>query len=328
MKRVFVFEYLTGAPDIESGKAAADELLLMGLAMRDAVVFDLLHSRTFAVSAATSERAPSLPDNALAVRALAGESALGFVARQAALHDVSWIVAPETGGLLAQFREAVGARRWLGCDAAAIALASSKRSTSRRLAGRDVATPWVFKNAPDVTRWVVKPDDGAGAVGTQVHTHRNAALADAATRQRGGEAMVIEPWVDGETLSLSLLCTAARAELLSINRQHIHVGAHGAVSFNGVEANVLALASERGQVLQRLADDVVRAIPGLRGFVGIDLVWHAQRGPVVIEVNPRVTCAYVGLSAALERNLATELVAAHAVERLDGRAHADTHAHA
>ena len=49
-------------------------------------------------------------------------------------------------------------------------------------------------------------------------------------------------------------------------------------------------------------------MPGLRGFVGIDLVWHEERGPVVIEVNPRVTCAYVGLSAALGRNLAAELL--------------------
>jgi predicted ATP-grasp superfamily ATP-dependent carboligase len=54
---------------------------------------------------------------------------------------------------------------------------------------------------------------------------------------------------------------------------------------------------------------VARAVPGLSGFAGIDLVWHPRHGAVVIEVNPRVTCAYVGLSAALGRNLAAELLA-------------------
>jgi len=39
---------------------------------------------------------------------------------------------------------------------------------------------------------------------------------------------------------------------------------------------------------------------------------------VVIEVNPRVTCAYVGLSASLGRNLAAELLADHAAGRLHG----------
>ena len=57
---------------------------------------------------------------------------------------------------------------------------------------------------------------------------------------------------------------------------------------------------------------MVQALPGLRGFVGVDLVWHAERGPVAIEVNPRVTCAYVGLSDELDRNLAAEILAAHA----------------
>ena len=33
--------------------------------------------------------------------------------------------------------------------------------------------------------------------------------------------------------------------------------------------------------------------------------------PVLIEINPRVTMAYVGLSAALNRNLATAVLAAH-----------------
>ena len=77
---------------------------------------------------------------------------------------------------------------------------------------------------------------------------------------------------------------------------------------------MLALTDGRGALLAALARRVGRAMPGLRGFVGIDLVWHAQRGPVLIEVNPRVTCAYVGLSQALGRNLAADVIGAHAQE--------------
>ena len=60
----------------------------------------------------------------------------------------------------------------------------------------------------------------------------------------------------------------------------------------------------------------------LGGFVGIDLVWHDRRGPVAIEINPRVTCAYVGLSRSLGRNLAGEVIAAFEAERVCGEVHA------
>jgi len=65
-------------------------------------------------------------------------------------------------------------------------------------------------------------------------------------------------------------------------------------------------------VVHVIAPAVHRALPGLRGFVGIDVVWHARRGPVAIEVNPRVTSAYVGLSGTLRRNLAADVLALHA----------------
>jgi predicted ATP-grasp superfamily ATP-dependent carboligase len=60
-------------------------------------------------------------------------------------------------------------------------------------------------------------------------------------------------------------------------------------------------------------------MPGLRGFAGIDVVWHPSRGPVVIEVNPRLTVAYAGLSAALGGNLAAALLAAHGVRVQPGK---------
>ena len=54
-----------------------------------------------------------------------------------------------------------------------------------------------------------------------------------------------------------------------------------------------------------------RALPGLAAIVGVDLVWHPLRGPVVIEINPRLPCADQGLSAMLGRNLAGEVLAQH-----------------
>jgi tyramine---L-glutamate ligase len=146
-----------------------------------------------------------------------------------------------------------------------------------------------------------------------LHTLQDAAMDDWVQRSRAGQPTAIEPWVDGEPLSVSLLCGARRTEMLSVNRQHIAINPAGELSFEGVEVNAIPVDSERGQALARLVKQVVKAMPGLRGFVGIDIVWHPLCGPVVIEVNPRVTSAYVGLSAALGRNLAAELLADHAL---------------
>jgi len=97
---------------------------------------------------------------------------------------------------------------------------------------------------------------------------------------------------------------------LSINRQHLLIDAQGVLSYQGVDVNVLPPGDPRTATLAAWAARIGRSVPGLCGFVGIDLVWHAQRGPVAIEINPRVTCAYVGLSRALGRNLAAEVIAA------------------
>lgn len=304
MKRVFVFEYLTGG-----GLDSADPALLtMGLAMRDALVRDLLASDCCQVSVACGDGVPLPPRGAAALRCDRGASLFDWVASQAALHDAVWLVAPETGGVLARLAQAVPAARWIGCDAQAIRVASSKRATLARLAAHGVCTPWAFDGV--ATRWVVKPDDGAGAVDTTLFSRRDAAQAACSA------AMTLEPWVEGDALSLSLLCDGDHAELLSINRQRIDIDGAGSVGYGGVDIGTLPLTGETGRALGALAAQVRAALPGLRGFVGIDVVWHATRGPVAIEVNPRLTCAYVGLSARLQRNLAAEVLAAHGTESL------------
>jgi tyramine---L-glutamate ligase len=121
----------------------------------------------------------------------------------------------------------------------------------------------------------------------------------------------MEAWEEGESLSLSLLCGSGEADLLSINRQRIDTDADGCVHYRGVAIDAVDRASACGRAMNDLARRIVRAIPGLAGFVGIDVVLHPQRGPIVIEVNPRVTCSYVGLSAALARNVAGDVLERH-----------------
>lgn len=313
--QVFVFEYLSGGGLVDGDAAATEVLMPQGQAMRDALVADLLASGDCDVTAATCGRAGPLPAGAAEATPHDGETAPEFAARLAAGHDLAWIVAPETGGCLAEFERAIGAPRWLGCDARSIAIASSKSATLRHLLAHGLPTPWT--HAAGARRWVVKPDDGAGSVATQVHANRLGAEADLAGRHARGESACLEPWVDGEALSLSLLCELGRAELLSVNRQKIVTLPDGSLRYDGVEVDVLPQGSPRWRGFATLASRVAAALPGLRGFVGIDVVSSERHGPVLIEINPRLTCAYVGLSARLQRNLSREVLAMQRLERID-----------
>ncbi len=322
MTRVFVYEYISaGAMDTR----AVPHLLRQGRAMRDAMAADLARIGDVAVTCAALPGEPQ-PDCHGAHKVdwcahAPGEDAADFVRRQAACHDVSWVVAPESDGVLLSLNYMVGEARWLGCDAGAIALATSKRATAQRLAALGVAAtrPWGEGDIPEPGRWVVKPDDGAGSVATHAYGGFGAAHEAWLRRLADGEPVVLEPWVEGEPISVSLLCGPGGAELLSVNRQRIRIDAWGQVHDDGVQINAIGLDGPAGRWLADVAGCVVAGMPGLRGFVGIDLVWHPERGPVVIEVNPRVTCAYAGLSACLGRNLACEMLAGHQiqVERLE-----------
>ncbi|SEA31600.1 ATP-grasp domain-containing protein [Paraburkholderia sartisoli] len=335
MTKLFVYEYLTGGgidPDLAGEGSLADlsALIVEGRAMRDALVADLRALDGVQVTFASS-RFEHVDASLAHCRAMPGEPMSDFVARAAREHDYAWVIAPECDGLLRQLHDAVGAARWLGCTPQAIDIASGKRATAERLAAHGIAVtpalspeqgnePGHAEAAMASRRWVVKPDDGAGGLDTFLFDRFDDASAEYRARLAAGRNPVLQAWVDGEPLSLSLVCGAARAELISINRQQIGVPDHAApghaervVEFSGVQVDQIALQSEEGRVLEALAQRVVAALPGLRGFAGIDLVWHPQRGPVVIEVNPRLTAAYAGLSARLGRNLARVLLESHGV---------------
>jgi predicted ATP-grasp superfamily ATP-dependent carboligase len=227
--------------------------------------------------------------------------------------DAVLVIAPETDGALQRLVELVDATNTLrlGSDANAVAVSASKRETANRLAMHGVpVAPTVMAGDPlpaSARGWVIKPDDGVGSEDVWFTAD------EVQVRIISGRVAnaVVQPFIAGEPVSLSLLCAGNACRLLACNRQ-LREDSGGRLRQIGVEVNG---SCEHHASLAALAGAVAAAMPGLRGYVGIDAI-VTDDGPVVIEVNPRLTTAYAGLSESLQHNMLALLVAACRGDRL------------
>jgi tyramine---L-glutamate ligase len=79
----------------------------------------------------------------------------------------------------------------------------------------------------------------------------------------------------------------------------VHIGGESLIYFGGV---VGGREDARARYAP-LAAGIAAALPALTGYVGIDVIdGDCARGPVVLDVNARLTTSYAGLRAALACN--------------------------
>ncbi len=301
--KIFVYEHFTGGG--LSGEPLPPSLAHEGDLIARALVEDLLDLRDVAVVASRDARLAPLPGTEV-MRPQPGEDALSLYRRGLAASDAGWPTAPETGGILERLtRETLDQRKLLlGSYPEAVHLTASKRATAAALneAGIPVVPTYTADEPipPLPGRWVVKPDDGAGCDDTLLTDDWEAARR----LLNAGPGRVAQPWIEGDALSLSLVCADGAAQLLACNRQLIRTTG-GRVSLEGISVN--AVPDPNGE-FAALAACVAAAIPGLWGYVGIDLS-RAENGLVVLEVNPRLTTSYAGLRRAIGMNLAARVLA-------------------
>lgn len=227
--------------------------------------------------------------------------------------DAIWPIAPESDGVLHDLSQRIQSSECmlLGTRPAAVAICASKLRTSEALEQAGIA---VVPTRPLATGlpvaahgWVIKPDDGAGSEEIR-YISRADTLAEQVLPE--GYEWVVQPYVHGSPLSLSVLYDGQVARVLSCNQQRIG-NRDGRLRLLDVET---CAPRWQGQDFSGVAARVCGAIPGLRGYIGIDLQMTAD-GPVVIEVNPRLTTAYAGLSACLGVNVAELILRAGGWQR-------------
>ncbi|MGH8750111.1 MAG: ATP-grasp domain-containing protein [Burkholderiales bacterium] len=297
--KIFAYEHITGGGLLD--QALPPQLAREGGLMLEALLRDLSDIPDIPDENIITSRDPRLPAFDFSVQTLIPrnpDEASRMFNEGVERADAVWLIAPETQGLLERLSRKVLAQKriLLGSRPDAVWLCGSKLATSRHLARAGIAAVPTYtaqeKTADSAQGWVVKPDDGAGCRDTRLYSALAPARAQAAAQRH-----VLQPYIPGKHLSLSLLCRNGEAFVLSCNEQRIVIEGDQ-FHFLGCQVNAMPAS---GGVFTALAQRIAAAIPGLWGYVGVDLVQNGAHN-VVIEINPRLTTSYAGLRRALDCN--------------------------
>ncbi len=312
--RVFIYEHMTGGG--LAGEEMPETLAREGWAMLAAVAEDFARASTRCEVAVTVDdrfegRMRRLEEGGVRVFAVSqGEIEPVFV-RLARESGLTLLIAPETGGVLAERSRGVleAGGKLLGSAPDAIDLAGDKLQLARRLAEREVpAIPLVEVEIdgppPENSAYpaVLKPRDGAGSLWTyRIESRSQAPAAFRAAKNAGAPPrMVLGPLADGLAASQSFLIGPRTAIPLLAGEQIL--SADGRFRYRGGR---IPLPKDLGERALRLGRRAIEAVPGLSGFVGVDLVLgNRDDGDRVVEINPRPTTSYVGLRKLARGNLA------------------------
>ena len=315
--RILVYEFASGGG--LAGRAVPASLAREGAAMRAALVTDLCAGGHRVVTTADARVRAHMPRGVQVVPLPCGDRA-----RASTLNrlidgvDAVWVVAPESNRCLERIAARVERRgaMLLGSRADAIGRASDKARLPHVLCDLRIPHPATrplcrVSDAARVARdigypLVVKPSRGAGSQGAALVRRARELHGAVAAARRANSAgpVLLQEFVRGVAASVSLLADGRDAMVLALNSQSL--AASPAFCYRGGQTPF-----EHPLALRAMAAAVAtcRALEGLRGFVGVDVIL-TRSDTVVIEVNPRLTTAYLGLRAALDGNMSALAIAA------------------
>ncbi len=238
------------------------------------------------------------------------------------LFNAVYVIAPESDQMLEKLVELVEASGGtsLNCQIDAIKRVSNKMATYETLEKRGLKVPEtvlldIHEKTGNIRRLikelgyplVFKPLDGVSC--SDLSLVKDAGDIATAVKKIARESVmkhfIAQKLIRGKGASVCVISTGDKALTVTLNKQLVTLAppdgesrySGGAVPFDH------SLEEEALKTAQRVAE----SIGGLKGYVGVDMVL-AREGPVVMEVNPRLTTSYVGVRRVVNFNPAQAIV--------------------
>ena len=122
-----------------------------------------------------------------------------------------------------------------------------------------------------------------------------------------GSEILIQEYIEGEVLSVSLISDGDNTIALSLNKQFVNI----TDDFQQYLGGQLPYRHPAKDMIFDKAVKAVKSIEGIKGFVGVDLILVENDGDYevyIIEINSRFTTPYVGLREVLNINIAKTIL--------------------
>lgn len=229
----------------------------------------------------------------------------------------SFVIAPESQGILARRSSAVirACGRLLGPTTCAVNVCADKMEFFQQLSHHGIPTiatrPFWFElsRAADFEfPIVVKPTDGAGSQDTiLVRDQSEYDRLRETRRQMSPFQDIWQPFVPGTAVSVAMIVSDKGKEAEVFPPAEQLLSDDGRFRYLGGR---IPARCANNRVIQETALAACRIVPGLRGYVGVDLIVPDADSdrPVVVEINPRLTTSYLGYRALTDDNLAERML--------------------
>lgn len=294
---ILIFEYITGGGMVGEGLPAS--LVKEGELMLQAVANDFAEIDNVQVSVLLDYRLRNTKQLFNEIIVSPEQCYTQVLGKAAGNIDALFIIAPETGNILTELCKKYAQFDFLLLNSSyqSIALMSDKLKGYQHLQSFEISQipSYALKDIVSIQseKLILKPKDGVGCEG--VHLINSSEDIDEALASVDKDNYFVQPYLNGVSASLSLLCCEGKCELLSVNKQ-ILIEKNNHLELVQCKVN----AFERDTFID-FSEKLISALPELKGYVGVDVLLD-ENEIYLIEINPRLTTSYVGLKSALKIN--------------------------
>ena len=308
--KILVFEYITGGGLAQEELPAS--LAREGGLMLKALINELALLPSVKLTVLLDRRCNTidLPKTIEIIWVSANQSVHDLLPALIDASDLVWPIAPEMESQLLNISKLVEdkSKRLLNSSSESIAICSDKLATVQVLKKNNVSAIIDAQQLDEFSQqfmgqWVIKPKDGVGCLDCFIVSSK-AEFNEIIKQIKDPINYLIQPYIKGESLSLSCLFKNGIAWLLCCNKQLVSIK-QGQFELNACQVNI---AISNRAVYLYLINQVAKAIPGLWGYVGIDIIQPEDGQVLIVEINPRLTTSYAGIAQALGINVAETVI--------------------
>lgn len=293
--RLLITEFITGGG--MANHPIPEGLKQEGLLMLNSVLADCELLEDIEIVTTIDSRVTLDADSIKKIVIQGHDNYLHKITKLANQSDATWVIAPESDNILQIFIENLmnNSNKIINCDDESIRITSDKYVCTELLSDHGIS---VIDNlsASQAAQYnqmtVIKNRCGVGSEGLTVCQSGSEALTEIANRT--GD-WLIQPLVEGDSLSLSMLCANGSAVVLTCNKQNFT---------NTREPKLKSCLVNAMPVTQdhiKLANSITNVLPGLKGYVGVDFI-NSNGDLKIVDINPRLTTSYAGLKNVLRAN--------------------------